>query len=93
MNKSLLLIFVFLVILTSSFTVPHSLVPLDIEGQTVNNKDNTLNVTDLTNSSTLNSTLQLQNKTVEYYNNTSGYLVYPTISSIGSNFPIKQIHC
>jgi len=85
MNKSVLLIFVFLVILTSSLTVPYSLVPLVVEGQTVNNKDNTLNVTDLTNSSTLNSTIQLQNKTVEYYNNTSGYLVYPTISSIGSN--------
>ncbi|MGZ5501785.1 MAG: dienelactone hydrolase family protein [Nitrososphaeraceae archaeon] len=86
MNKSVLLIFVFLVILTSSFTVPHSLLPLAVEGQTVNNKDNTLNVTDLTNSSTLNSTLQLQNKTVEYYKNTSGYLVYPTISSPGSNY-------
>ena len=85
MNKFVLLIFVFLVILTSSLTVPHSLVPLVVEGQTVNNKDNTLNVTDLTNSNTLNSTIQLQNKTVEYYNNTSGYLVYPTISSLGSN--------
>ena len=85
MNKSVLLIFVFLVILTSSLTGPHSLVPLAIEGQTVN-QNNTLNVTDLTNSNTLNSTIQLQNKTVEYYKNTSGYLVYPTISSPGSNY-------
>ena len=77
MNKSVLLIFVFLVILISSLTGPHSLVPLAIEGQTVN-QNNTLNVTDLTNSNTLNSTIQLQNKTVEYYKNTSGYLVYPT---------------
>ena len=44
MNKSILLIFVFLVILTSSLTVPHSFIPLAVEGQTVNNKDNTLNV-------------------------------------------------
>ena len=35
MNKSILLIFVFLVILTSSLTVTHSLVPLVVEGQTV----------------------------------------------------------
>ena len=71
MNKSNLLIFVFLVILTSSLTGPHSLVPLVAEGQPTNNH-NTLNVTDLTNSNTYNSTIQLQNKTVGYYQNTSG---------------------
>jgi carboxymethylenebutenolidase len=89
MNKSLLLIVVFLVILTSSLTVPHSLIPLVVEGQTVNNNNsngnstnkNSLNVKDIINSNILDSSIELQNKTVEYFDNVSGYLVYPTILS------------
>jgi carboxymethylenebutenolidase len=88
MNKSLLLIVVFLVILTSSLTVPHSLIPLVVEGQTVNNNSNgnstnknSLNVKDIINSNILDSSIELQNKTVEYFDNASGYLVYPTILS------------
>jgi carboxymethylenebutenolidase len=84
-NKSILLIFVILFILTSSLTVPYGLLPLVVEGQPTNNH-NTLNVTDLANSNTPDSsTLQVHNKTVGYYGNTSGYLVYPTISSININ--------
>ena len=44
MNKSNLLIFVFLVILTSSLTVTHSLVPLVVEGQTDNNNNSILKI-------------------------------------------------
>ena len=35
---------------------------------------------DLVNSNTLNSNVQVQNKSVDYFDNTYGYLVYPTIS-------------
>jgi carboxymethylenebutenolidase len=88
MNKSVLLIFVILLIFGSSLTVPQSLVPLVVEGQTVNNNNNisnnknSLNVKDLINSNILNEGIQLQNKTVSYFDNTFGYLVYPTRSSI-----------
>ena len=40
---------------------------------------------DLVNSNTLNSNVQIQNKSVDYFDNTYGYLVYPTISSIDNN--------
>ena len=83
-DKSILLISIFLVILTTSLTLPHSFVPLVVEGQTVNNNSNnknSLNVKDLINSNTQHANIQLQNKTVEYFDNASGYLVYPTISS------------
>jgi carboxymethylenebutenolidase len=39
------------------------------------------NVTDLIKSNGKNSSVQLENKTVNYFDNASGYLVYPTISS------------
>ena len=93
MNKFILLFFIFLVILTTSITIPHNLVSLGVEGQTINNNnsnsnsnnENTLNVKDLVNSNTLHTNIQLQNKTVEYFDNASGYLVYPTISSSSSS--------
>ena len=91
MNKSVLLIFVLLLIFGSSFTVPQSLVPLVVEGQTVNNNNNisnnknSLNVKDLINSNILNEGIQLQNKSVSYFDNTFGYLVYPTRSSIDND--------
>jgi carboxymethylenebutenolidase len=82
MNKSILFIFLILVISTSSLTVTHSLlVPLIVEGQTVNNNKNSLNVIDLINSNILNASFQIQNKTVAYFDNTLGYLVYPIILS------------
>ena len=91
MTKPSLLIFIFLVILTTSLTVVlDSFIPLVVEGQTVNNNisnnKNSLNVKDLINSNTLHTNIQLQNKTVQYFDNASGYLVYPTIlSSIDDN--------
>jgi carboxymethylenebutenolidase len=92
MTKPSLLIFIFLVILTTSLTVvPDSFIPLVVEGQPVNNNNNSnnknsLNVKDLINSNTLHANIELQNKTVQYFDNASGYLVYPTIlSSIDDN--------
>src|SRR5918994_7031006 len=89
MNKSVLLIFGLLLIFGSSLTVPQSLVPLVVEGQAVNNNisnnKNSLNVKDLINSNILNDSIQLQNKTVNYFDNTFGYLVYPTRSSIDND--------
>jgi carboxymethylenebutenolidase len=87
MNRSVLLTFVILVILTILLTVPHSFLPLDVDGQTINNTDNNnaLNAMDLVNFNTLNSNVPVQNKSVDYFNNTYGYLVYPTISSIDNN--------
>ena len=87
MNRSVSLTFVILVILTISLTVPKSFLPLGVEGQTINNTENnnSLNVLDLVNSNTLTSNIQVQNKTVDYFDNTYGYLVYPTMSSIDNN--------
>ena len=87
MNRSVSLTFVILVILTISLTVPQSFLPLGVEGQTINNTENnnSLNVLDLVNSNTLTSNIQVQNKTVDYFDNTYGYLVYPTMSSIDNN--------
>ena len=87
MKRSVSLTFVILIILTISLTVPHSFLPLDVDGQSINNTDNNnaLNVMDLVNSNTLNSNVQVQNKSVDYFDNTYGYLVYPTISSIDNN--------
>jgi len=87
MNRSVSLTFVLLVILTISLSVLHSFLPSGVDGQTINNTDNNnaLNVMDLVNSNTLNSNVQVQNKSVDYFDNTYGYLVYPTISSIDNN--------
>jgi carboxymethylenebutenolidase len=87
MRRSVSLTFVILVFLTISLTVPHSFFPLDVDGQTINKMDNNnkLNVMDLVNSNPLNFNVQLQNKSVDYFDNTYGYLVYPTISSIDNN--------
>jgi carboxymethylenebutenolidase len=87
MKRSVSLTFVILVILTISLTVLQSFLPLEVDGQTINNTDNNnaLNVMDLVNSNTINSNVQVQNKSVDYFDNTFGYLVYPTLSSIDNN--------
>src|ERR671910_629843 len=85
MNKpSFLIVFVLLMFLMSSLSFPlHNFVSL-AEGQqqqqpaiTTSSK----NVTDLIKSNGNNSSLPLENKTVNYFENASGYLVYPTKSS------------
>jgi carboxymethylenebutenolidase len=83
--------FVLFIILTSSFTSLNNIVPL-AEGQqqqTASN-DNTKNVTELSKSNGKNSSITLENKTVNYFENTNGYLVYPistttTLPSVESN--------
>jgi carboxymethylenebutenolidase len=87
MNKpSFLMVFVSLMFLMSSLSFPlHNFVSL-AEGQqqpaiTTSSK----NVTDLLKSNGKNSSLQLENKTVDYFENASGYLAYPTISSSSSS--------
>jgi carboxymethylenebutenolidase len=87
MNKSIVLIFVFLVILMTSLTFPHNFVSLaeaqqQPSGITVGSSNN---VTDLMKSISQNSSsTPLENKTVNYFGNVSGYLVYPTSSSSSS---------
>src|SRR5829696_7009605 len=85
MNKSILLIFVFVVILISPLTFPHDFVFL-AEAQQLS--DNTVggsnNVSDPMNSSSQNSSTPLENKTVNYFGNASGFLVYPTTTTTSS---------
>ena len=94
MNNSVLLIFGLLLIFGSSLAVSQSLVPLVVEGQAVNNNisnnKNSLDVKDLNNSNLLIDNIQLQNKTVNYFDNTLGYLVYPTRSSIDNDHNSKS---
>jgi carboxymethylenebutenolidase len=49
------------------------------------NATSSKNVTDLLKSNGKNSSLPLENKTVNYHENASGYLVYPTMSSSSSS--------
>ena len=96
MNRYVFLTFVILVILTISLTVSHSFSPLGVEGQSINNTENnnsinntennnSINVVDLVNSNALTSNIQVKNKSVDYFDNTYGYFVYPTMSSIDNN--------
>jgi carboxymethylenebutenolidase len=90
MNKSIWLIFVFLVIRMSPLTFPHNFVFLSADGQqqSANTVGSSNNVSDLMKSSNQNSSTQLENKTVNYFGNASGFLVYPnttTTSSIKNN--------
>jgi len=87
MNKpSFWIVFVSLIILTSSLTVPlHNFVSLaEAEQQQSAVTSSLKNVTDLMKSNNKNSSVQVENKTVNYFDNASGYLVYPT-SSIENN--------
>ena len=80
MNKSILLIFVFLVILMSPSTLLHNFVSLaEAQQQSAITIGSSNNVTDLMKSNSQNSFYTpLENKTVNYFGNASGYLVYPT---------------
>ena len=86
------IVFVLFIILTSSLTSLNNIVSL-AEGQqqqqSVNN-GNTKNVTELSKLNVKNSSITLENKTVNYFENTDGYLVYPistttTLPSVESN--------
>lgn len=88
MNKSIFFIYVFLlVILMSPLTFPHNFVSLVAEAQQQSSDitgGSSNNVTDLLKSNSQNSSTPLENKTVKYFGNTSGYLVYPASSSPSS---------
>jgi carboxymethylenebutenolidase len=82
MNKSILLIFVFLVILLNPLTFLHKFVSLaEAQQQSAITVGSSNNVTDLIPKNSQNSTTPLENKTVNCFGNASGYLVYPTSSS------------
>ena len=84
------IVFVLFIILTSSLTLLNNIVSL-AEGQQQQsaNSGNTKNVTELIKSNGKNSSITLENKTVNYFENANGYLVYPisttTLSSVESN--------
>ncbi|HEX6673185.1 MAG TPA: dienelactone hydrolase family protein [Nitrososphaeraceae archaeon] len=86
------IVFVLFIILTSSFTSLNNIVSL-AEGQQQQqsaNNGNTKNVTELSKLNVKNSSITLENKTVNYFENTDGYLVYPistttTLPSVESN--------
>ncbi len=93
MNKpSFLLVFVSLMFLMSSLSFPlHNFVSL-AEGQQQQQQQSSIttsskNVTDLIKLNGKNSSVQLENKTINYFDDASGYLVYPisTTSSIETN--------
>lgn len=88
MNKSIFFIYVFLlVILMSPLTFPHNFVSLIAEAQQQSSDitgGSSNNVTDLLKSNSQNSSTPLENKTVNYFRNASGYLVYPASSSPSS---------
>ena len=86
------IVFVLFIILTSSLTSLNNIVSL-AEGQQQQqsaNNGNTKNVTELSKSNGKNSSITLENKTVNYFENANGYLVYPistttTLPSVESN--------
>jgi carboxymethylenebutenolidase len=84
MNKSIFLIYVFLlVILMSPLTFPHNFVSLGAEAQQQSSDitgGSSTNVTNLLKLNSQNSSTPLENKTVNYFGNASGYLVYPASS-------------
>ena len=91
MNKIYLRI-LFLVVLVSSVLVSGSSVKL-ISGQTSNI---VTNVTDLTKSDLSNADIQLENKTIDYFNQAHGYLVFPSKpnannSEINSNMKLPGV--
>ena len=91
MNKIYLRI-LFLVVLVSSVLVSGSSVKL-ISGQTSNI---VTNVTDLSKSDLSNADIQLENKTIDYFNQAHGYLVFPSKpnannSEINSNMKLPGV--
>ena len=86
MNRSVFLIFVLLVILMSPLTFPHNLISLaQAQQHSGVNLGSSNNVTDLLQSNNQNSSTLLENKTVNYFGNASGYLVYPAALSSSSS--------
>ena len=91
-KSAIAIVFVFFIILVSSLIFPLNNIILFAEGQQQQSSipGSSKNVTELIKSNGKNSSITLENKTVNYFENTNGYLVYPisttTSSSIKSNF-------
>ena len=82
MDSSVLLIFVLFIIILSPLTFPHTFVSLaEAQQQSGVSVGSSKNVTVLLKSNSENSSTPLENKTVNYFGNASGYLVYPVESS------------
>ena len=89
------IVFVFFIILISSLNFPLNNIVLLAEGQLQQQQSaisgSTKTVTELSKLNGKNSSITLENKTVSYFENANGYLVYPistittTSSSIESN--------
>ena len=84
------IVFIFSSVLISSFNSQLNNIILSAEGQQQQQQSSisssTKNVTDLIKTNDKNSSIVLENKTVNYFDNTNGYLVYPTsTSSLGDN--------
>jgi carboxymethylenebutenolidase len=94
-KPSIAIVFVSFIILISSLNFPLNNIILFAEGQQQQQQQSSIpgsskNVTELIKSNGKNSSITLENKTVNYFENTNGYLVYPissttTSSSIESN--------
>ncbi len=91
-KSAIVIVFVFFIILVSSLIFPLNNIILFAEGQQQQSSipGSSKNVTELIKLNGKNSSITLENKTVNYFENTNGYLVYPisttTSSSIKSNF-------
>ena len=90
--KKIYLRILFLVVLVSSVLVLGNSVKL-VSGQISNM---VTNVTDLTKSDLSNADVQLENKTVDYFNQAHGYLVFPSKSNannseINSNMKLPAV--
>src|SRR5918995_521717 len=86
------IVFVFFIILISSLNFPLNNIVLLAEGQQQQSaiSGSTKTVTELSKLNGKNSSITLENKTVSYFENANGYLVYPistitTTSSTSSN--------
>jgi hypothetical protein len=79
--------FVFLSILISSLNSQLNNIVLLAEGQQQQSSisDSTKNVTELIKSNSKKSSIILENKTVNYFDNATGYLVYPISKTISSS--------
>lgn len=79
-------IFISMIIFMGSMTIPLNISFTLTEAQQQQSEMiiSKKNVTDLTNTNHKKSNVKLENKTVNYFDNSSGYLVYPTIYSTSS---------
>jgi carboxymethylenebutenolidase len=85
MKKYVFLIFVLFVIILSPLTFHRTFVSLaEAQQQSGISVGSSKNVTDLLKSNSENSSTPLENKTVNYFGNASGYLVHPAASSTSS---------